>query len=322
MATGAPNAILAINSLDRYITGKANQPFANYLIGEYQNDPPYSNDFILQSPGALIYGYVQRIVVSQIQIQCNIPTVNLGLNDEFYITDLNNILTYKIVIPYGFYSGEELAAFLDTQFAATAGLSDLEINVSYDDRRGFTFESESVPPEPFFFPSLADLNSIPGITQAEITNVLKTYKLLGLTVKNSEVPGIPLTTQISGTWPLFLYTPYIDFYSDVLTNYQSIKDTNTSVAKPKGLIARVYLSGNGSVQYTTPNAALGTQPFVVTADLNSPKIIKWSPEVAVPSIDFQLRDQYGDLIPGPLSNYSTEWQMTLLCVEGREWRGE
>jgi hypothetical protein len=248
--------------------------------------------------------------------------VNLGLNDEFYITDLNNILTYKIVIPYGFYSGEELAAFLDTQFAATAGLSDLEINVSYDDRRGFTFESESVPPEPFFFPSLADLNSIPGITQAEITNVLKTYKLLGLTVKNSEVPGIPLTTQISGTWPLFLYTPYIDFYSDVLTNYQSIKDTNTSVAKPKGLIARVYLSGNGSVQYTTPNAALGTQPFVVTADLNSPKIIKWSPEVAVPSIDFQLRDQYGDLIPGPLSNYSTEWQMTLLCVEGREWRGE
>jgi hypothetical protein len=322
MATGAPNAILAINSLDRYITGRANQPFSNYLIGEYQNDRPYSNDFNIQSPGALIYGYVQRIVISQIQVQCNIPTVNLGLNDEFYITDLNNILTYKIVIPYGFYSGEELAAFLDTQFAATAGLSSLAINVSYDDRRGFTFESESVPPEPFFFPSLADLNSIAGITQAEITNVLKTYKLLGLTVKNSEVPGIPLTTQISGTWPLFLYTPYIDFYSDILTNYQSIKDTNTSVAKPKGLIARVYLSGNGNVQNTTPTMALGTQPFVVTADMNSPKIIKWSPDVAVPSIDFQLRDQYGDLIPGPSSNYSTEWQMTLLCVEGVEWRGE
>lgn len=322
MSTGAPNAILAINSLDRYIRGQANQPFANYLIGEYQNDPPYSNNFILQSPGALIYGYVQRIVVSQIQIQCNIPTVNLNLNDEFYITDVNNIQTYRIVIPYGFYSGVELAAFLDTQFAAIPGLADLEINVSYDDRRGFKFESQSSPPEPFFFPSLADLLTIPGVTQADITNVLKTYKLLGLTEINSEVPGIPLTTQVSGTWPLFLYTPYIDFYSDVLTNYQDIKDTNTSVAKPKGLIARVYLSGNGNVQTITPMAALGTQPFIVTADLNSPKVIKWSPEVAVPSIDFQLRDCYGDLLPGPLDNYSTEWQMTLLCVEGGEWRGE
>jgi hypothetical protein len=322
MATGAPNAILAINSLDRYITGRANQPFSNYLIGEYQNDPPYSNDFNIQSPGALIYGYVQRIVVSQIQVQCNIPTVNVDLNDRFYITDLNNLEIRLVTIPYGFYSGEELAALLDVQIAAIPALAPLAIDVSYDSTRGFVFESMAVPPAPFFFPSLADLSTIVGITQGEITNVLKTYKLLGLTEKNSEVPGIPLTTQISGTWPLFLYTPYIDFYSDILTNYQSIKDTNTSVAKPKGLIARVYLSGNGNVQNTTPTAALGTQPFVVTADMNSPKIIKWSPDVAVPSIDFQLRDCYGDLIPGPLSNYSTEWQMTLLCVEGVEWRGE
>lgn len=332
MATGAPNAILAINSLDRYITGKANQPFANYLIGEYNNDRPYSNDFTLQSPGALIYGYVQRIVVSQIQIQCNIPTVNLGLNDKLYIIDLSNNIPYTIVIPYGFYSGEELAAFLDTQFANTAGLSDLEIDVSYDPLRGFTFESQSVPPEPFFFPSLTVLGGIPGVTQSDITNAIKTYKLLGLTRINSELFDQPVTTQVSGVWPIFLYTPYIDFYSDVLTNYQAIKDTNTSVAKPKGLIARVYLSGNGNVQTTTPTTALGTQPFVVTADLNSPKIIKWSPDVAVPSIDFQLRDQYGDLIPGnipqtlpaapgtiPQSSYNTEWQMTLLCVEGREW---
>lgn len=320
MATGAPNAILAINSLDRYIKGKANQPFTNYLIGEYQNDPPYSNDFILQSPGALIYGYVQRIVVSQIQVQCNIPTVNLNLNDEFYITSVDDITTYRIVIPYGFYSGQELAAFLDAQFAATAGLSALAIDVIYDPRRGFTFQSLAVPPRPFFFPSLADLLIIPGVTQTDINIVLKTYKLLGLTEINSEVTGIPLTKQVSGTWPLFLYTPYIDFYSDILTNYQTIKDTNTSVSKPKGLIARVYLSGNGNVQATTSISALGTHPFIVTADLNSPKIIRWTPESAVPSIDFQLRDCYGELLPGPLDNYSTEWQMTLLCVEGEEWR--
>jgi hypothetical protein len=318
MATGAPNAILAINSLDRYIVGKPSQPFANYLAAEYTNEEPYSNDFTIQSPGALIYGYVQRIVVSQIQIQCNIPTVCQDLNDRLYITDSATNTDYPITIPFGYYSGVELAAFLDTQFAATPGLSALNINVSYTDRSGFLFESQSIPtPQSFYFPSLDEIRAIAGMTDALFTNAVKTYRLLGLTIANSE--AFPDTSQESTQWPNFLYTPYIDFYSDILTNYQTIKDTNTSVTKPKGLIARVYLSGNGNVQTTTPTAALGTQPFVVTADLNSPKVIRWSPDVAVPSIDFQLRDCYGDLLPGPTSNYSTEWQMTLLCVEGREW---
>jgi len=317
MATGAPNAILAINSLDRYIIGKANQPFSNYLAAEYTNEEPYSNNFNLQSPGALIYGYIQRIVVSQIQVQCNIPTVCDGLNDRLYITDDATATDYTITIPFGYYNGEELAAYLDAQFAATAGLSALAIDVSYDPRNGFIFESKAVPPKAFYFPSLDEIRTFPGMTDAIFSSAVKTYRLLGITIANSEVD--PGTQQNSTQWPNFLYTPYIDFYSDVLTNYQTIKDTNTSVAKPKGLIARVYLSGNGSVQYTAPTAALGTQPFVVTADLNSPKVIRWNPDVAVPSIDFQLRDCFGDLIPGPTMNYSTEWQMTLLCVEGREW---
>jgi hypothetical protein len=54
----------------------------------------------------------------------------------------------------------------------------------------------------------------------------------------------------------------------------------------------------------------------MTADLNTPKVIQWSPDVAVPSIDFQLRDCYGDLIPGDVERYPTEFQMTLLCIEG------
>ncbi len=129
--------------------------------------------------------------------------------------------------------------------------------------------------------------------------------------------SFPETQQYSRVIPNFLYTPYIDFYSDVLTNYQNMKDTNTSVAKPKGLIARVYLSGNGNLQDQTATMALGSAPFVVTADMNSPKIIRWSPDVAVPSIDFQLRDCYGDLLPtSPDTDaLSTEFQMTLLCVE-------
>jgi hypothetical protein len=131
--------------------------------------------------------------------------------------------------------------------------------------------------------------------------------------ENAEQTSTP--TQISYEYPNFLYTPYIDIYSDVLTNYQNIKDNNTSIAKPKGLIARILLSGVGNPQFTTETSALGCTPFVMTADLNSPKVIRWSPDVAVPSIDFQLIDCYGNFIPGDVERYPTEFQMTLLCVE-------
>ena len=316
----ATNAILAINSLDRYITGRAAEPQENALIGAYLRFPnPPSNNFTIQSPGALIYGYIDRIVVSQIQVQCNIPTIIPGRNDIFFIGLNSTNVIYEVFIPYGFYVPEELAAMLQSQIAAVPALAAAEIDVSYDPQNGFVFQSTSVPSVNFYFPDNEEILNTPGQTSRTVSVALKAYKVLGMNKLNSDIgpPGIDF--QFSSTAPNFLYTPYIDFYSDVLTNYQTIKDTNTSVAKPKGLIARVYLSGNGNVQSTTPTSALGTQPFVVTADLNSPKVIKWSKDVAIPSIDFQLLDCYGDFIPGPdVQTYypQTEFQMTLLCVEG------
>ena len=88
------------------------------------------------------------------------------------------------------------------------------------------------------------------------------------------------------------------------------------MGKFKGMVARVYLSGTGNVQLTTADTALGSSPFVMTADLNNGKVIKWSPDVAVPSIDFQLYDQYNEFIPGAEDGFSSEFQMTLLCIEG------
>ena len=311
-STGAANAILAINSLDRFITtknGKANQPFSDYLLAQYFAFGPYSNDFTIQSPGALIYGYISRIVVSQIQIQYNIPTVINGVNDRFLIGDGATNDLYPVSIPYGYYTPDELAAALNTVITAIPELVALGIEVAYTPTNGFQFDGT----DDFYFPDLNEIEATPGETAETVTIALKTYRLLGMNVENSNAAD----QQISNVIPNFLYTPYIDFYSDVLTNYQSVKDTNTTVAKPKGLIARVYLSGNGSLQTQSPTSALGSEPFVVTADLNSPKIIKWSPQVAVPSIDFQLRDCYGDLIPtSPTTDsLSTEFQMTLLCIE-------
>jgi hypothetical protein len=202
------------------------------------------------------------------------------------------------------------------------------MQVSFLPREGFVFEDTTSPsPLDFYFPSYEELETgfFPNVfpkSQAEVTAVLKTYRLMGLTNFNAYIQAVPKFIQKSLEYPNFLYTPYVDIYSDVLTNYQKVKDTNTSIKSPKGLVARVYLSGVGSINTGGAVAdtgrsvgLLGTQPFVMTSDLNFPKVIAWTPDVTVTSIDFQLRDCYGDLLPGYDNGFSSEFQMTLLCTE-------
>lgn len=290
-------------------TSSPQQPTSNAIIGQYRNLPPYCNNFTISSPGALIYGYIGKLVVSQIQVQYNIPTICFGRNNRLAFESAG-ALVGALTIPFGFYTPNELAAAIQAQAAAPSVLAPLGLTVTYNLLDGFTFTSATNVD--FSFPGPEFLLAH-GYSQTQIEIVLKTYKTIGMNFENGE--NSPATTQTSYEYPNFLYTPYIDIYSDVLTNYQNIKDNNTSIAKPKGLIARVLLSGVGNPQYTTDIFALGSSPFVMTADLNSPKVIQWSPDVAVPSIDFQLRDCYGDLIPGDVERFPTEFQMTLLCVE-------
>jgi len=275
------------------------------------------NNFTIQSPAALIYGYVRRIIISQIQLSYNIPTVCLGKNDTLWIQGPTlNDPPEAITIPYGFYYADELASVVQNllQTTTTIGAS-ADITVTFQPRFGFVFTSTSVPAQTFCFPSDEAVAFSQNLvtTSPEIQNQLKTYKLMGITALNSGLIGFS-TTQV-GSYPNFIYTPFIDIYSDVLTNYQSIKDTTTFVNKNKGLVARIYLSGTGNIQETGSVTGLGTAPFIMTADLNTPKVIEWSPDVAVPTVDFRLLDCYGDLIPGPEMGQSSEFQMTLLCTE-------
>jgi hypothetical protein len=307
--SGGPHTLLLTVT---FPGGNAQQPKQNALIGQYRNLAPYCNNFTISSPGALIYGYINRIAVSQIQVQYNIPTICFNRNDTLAIFSLTTGVEL-VQIPFGFYTPDELATAMTALFAATPALVPLGLDVQYNLRTGFTFTSQTNIDFAFPTPELL-LGS--NISQNTINTILKTYKVFGMNVDNSEIAGLLTDVQISFEYPNFMYTPYIDIYSDILTNYQTVKDTNTSVEKPKGLVARIYLSGVGSPVIQTETSALGSTPFIMTADLNTPKIIQWSPDVAVPSIDFQLRDCYGDLIPGDLERYPTEFQMTLLCIEG------
>ena len=285
-----------------YLVSNENQPVTNALAASYNDSSPFCYDFTIQSPSALIYGYINKIIISQIQLQYNIPTVVKDRNDELVIATSGPTFT-TITIPYGFYYADELAAALQALITANPTLAPLNMTVTFVPRQGFVFESTAGTP--FYFP---DPSPYP-----EQEALYKVYRLLGMTIANA----VPAVNQTSFQYPNLLYTPYIDIYSKILTNYQNIKDTNSSPEKPSGLVSRIYLSGTGNIQATGSTSGLGTASFVMTSDMNTPKVIQWSPDVAVPSIDFQLKDQYGDFIPGAEDGFSTEFQMTLLCTEER-----
>jgi hypothetical protein len=85
-----PNAILAINSLDRYnaTQGANGRPasFAQSLERQYDKIGQPCNNFQVGGLGALIYGYIKKIQVSQIQLQYNVPTVIPGQNDQLMLS--------------------------------------------------------------------------------------------------------------------------------------------------------------------------------------------------------------------------------------------
>lgn len=334
----APNAILAISSTDRYVTnapGNVNQPVSNTLRGEYESLGPYANDFQITAPNALMNGYIDKIILSQVQLQYNLPTIVPDGNDLLlivYETPQVEFVFRIIELPYGFYTPDALAAllFVTLNEEIPIGLWQVQFFGETGLDQGYTITNTTIR---FFFPTPATA-AVPPFSQsrANIDRLLKTYKLFGFNIFNNSLEN----THHSWSAPQFLYTPFIDIYSDALTNYQNLKDTDTSSSRRKGLLARIYLSGVGnpvisSAAYISPagdiitsSEALGSKPFSLTYDLNTPKVIKWTVDSAVNSLDFQMRDCYGDLlftvvpsleVGNEIEQWNTEFQMTLLCVE-------
>jgi hypothetical protein len=349
-----PSAILAVSSLDRYtaaIPGTLSRTYRP-LFELITNFGQPGNSFELVSNSAFIYGYMTHLIISQIQLDYRVPTI-VPSNNIFRFannpdepTRIGNDVMPMIVgniaggfdlieinIPYGFYTPEEMAAMLQIQIRAVSPRLS-EMTVIYSNSGGgrsttdpqfpvqpgdtgfgnsfiFSTVDTSGTPVTFNFPEIFVLSVGFRYNDDQITAVLKLYRLLGIT---GSMIFQRLTNYLQTSSPNFLYTPYIDIISNTLTKFQKVKDTDTSIYRRTGLLARIYLSSVGGPQETSATSSLGCQPFITTADLNSPKVIRWSKDEAIYNLDFQLYDQYGDLLYWTQNN-ATEFQMTLMCLE-------
>ena len=313
------------------------------------NDPQFPGDFDLSGnkyPGnrftlfanqPFIYGAISTISVSQIQFYYSVPTIT-PKNNSFWIfnrTKYEAGLPYlaRITIPLGFYSVVELCAMIEWQIR-NSGLFDynfrvepnfvygVDINI-YEDIMWTSFDENGDGGDDWCFVNpLSVFGAAPWQDGDNLQLVYRTYQTLAITKSNCGFPDFPNDDTIGNFSPVkfsmtmnLLYTPYVDIASNLLTKYQDVKDTDTKPVKQSNFIARVYLCGQGQPQNQAFASAPGARPFYTVATLTNTKIIQWSPDEAVYNLDFELRDQYGELLFWQSELAPSEFQITLLCAE-------
>lgn len=259
--------------------------YAELLVDSEDRAPGQTPaNFTIYRNQALLYGYFYRLAITQLQLHWDMPTIVTGVNNQFQITNPTLPDTIDVVIPEGYYNPTTLAAAIQTAIQAFGGWGATFTCAFNSLNGGLVISSGSATT--FYI-------TAPNPSAANYTVYRNTARSIGLTPANFN-SATPATVQNLGA-PGLLYTRYIDIISRNLTKFQRVKDSDTSATNVKSfIVARVYLSPSNSLIETTATAGVGSNPFNLTIDYNTPKFIKYSPDEALNEIDLQVLDEYGD----------------------------
>jgi hypothetical protein len=293
-------------------------------LDRYNNSAPPSNDGIIVNTKSssnwqlylgnnVLNGLFTRLAVTQVNFQWNLPTIISGYNNVFKVYIVGPDDEYDIILAEGYYTPTTMASQIQTALNAQAGAAG---TWACTFTTGFVFNITLTPAG-----GVTGFIVNPGVSDGSIlsTIVQRTRETLGFSGGQMAI-SIPGNNQNSGV-PTMLPTRFIDIVSNYLTKYQRAKD-NTSLASGRvtGVIARVYPQAPNTSTVLTASSSIGSQPFNVLMDYNTPKYIMWSPEEAIASIDFSLVDDLGLPLPSGVTSVgfldrTCEYQLTILATE-------
>jgi hypothetical protein len=164
--------------------------------------------------------------------------------------------------------------------------------------------------------------------------------MLGLTPTSQSI--LPCPTQYTGSFASTMYTPFVDIVSNRLTKNQNVQDGTTQKSPGSNKLARVYLAptepqlrmmtmkynSSGDFIESTDNA-IGTAPFVLLKEFQTPKVIAWNTTENVDNIDLRVVDYRGNtlniepnvrqipILPSLISRIgnTADFQFTLMATE-------
>lgn len=311
-------ALFPVNSADRYQNWDVRRQ--SQASG---NSSPY--DFTITKQTNLLTGFFTRISATEVTFPWTIPNVSTRLQTRFICVDVSgsgvNVTNFFLALGGTdelFLSAGELAVELedtlntDPDIGTSEGITwTVTFNTSgyYQiDASGAVFEMKPVP-------------TIPN-------NYKQLYDMMGFSPR-SELLGVQVSTFLADMLPI----KYVDITSLNLTYCQDLKDSSTS-PKPQDTICRLYLtpeegvypnkisypdlSGNSQVLSRKNGFDMvnwGSRPFVIHRQFTLPKQIKWDNIQPIGQVRFQVYMDNGDIIPGSVYGYDSDWMLTLQVSE-------
>lgn len=305
-----------------YTIGGESNGSATTVAGSIGSDnsvgQPYNN-FRLQKPQPLLQGGFQRLAVSEITINYNIPNVN-DYTNYMWVGALNTnndppTITYqKIVIPNDYYTGTALATALETTLNNNAVFETqgFVFAVGFNASLGFTIgtllshSGLSATSEPLYLYPYDPTQSPPGNLGTTLLDVM------GFNPKTNWNYCTSGSTQgLRSVGASLIYTKYIDICSNKLTYYQKVTDQNSRRSGAgSNVIARFYITDNSALPEFSPF------PYVLTRQYNNAKSIRWDKNTSIDWCDiFMLDDSGRPLYYNTQTAMSGDFQITLLATE-------
>lgn len=302
------NASIVLNSRDA--TG-----------GVPQNGNLYNNLKFNAENQNIIQGQIESISVSEVNFPYDIPNVMPGFNFFGFVS--NTVGPHFIVtIQPGFYTGTELALAINEQTlnASPAGTVAADLpEWTYDDTTNRFYVVQSTNPSAAIYETPYTTGGNPAVGVSGSTLGKDLFTIMGFTQTNwpktagqfivgSGGGDVGPASIFSGAAPL-TFTQYIDICSPQLCKFQFFRDgSTTNLARRSDVICRLYIANNVATQEEE-----GTRPFVINRQFTNSRVMRWTADNAVGTIDINLYDDVGQ----PLATSWTPrpYQLTLNCYE-------
>jgi len=311
------NASIVLNSRDA--TG-----------GVPQNGNLYNNLKFNAENQNIIQGQIESISVAEVNFPYDIPNVQAGSNTFVLFNgplgSPGQNAGVNVTVDPGFYTGTELAeAVTNAMIAAGATVvppfqaDDMPTCIYSTTTNQFSFvppvnAEEWIIASSYTFPYVFVFEGEPAKISGLGKDILS---IMGYVKNNASVPTLtgpapapPSTTGyiVSGAAPL-AYTQYIDICSPQLCKFQFFRDgSTTNLARRSDVICRLYISNNVATQEEE-----GTRPFVINRQFNNSRVMRWTADNAVGTIDVNLYDDVGQPLTTTWAPRS--YQITFNCYE-------
>lgn len=267
----------------------------------------------------LMFGYMTRLALSEMNIQWDTPNVNKSNNTLtmalYSATDATPPVVafqdyIRIDILEGFYSPDELATAIENKLNADADViaNGLSFTVTYDnDQCNFSIVQTAVYGSGRLKGFFQIIN---GSAPRSLTGLDKLSDdilyCIGMDAvdRDSNGTALPYYSRITGGLAPMLYTPYVDVVSNLLTKNQNVSDGSTSTIYTASKLARIYFS-NEVIETRHDNLVSGTdvvsvcnipgtRPCIFRREFKVPKQIQWNSTENVDAIDIQVLDYKGN----------------------------